>query len=201
VLIFLFEFVHLPYFANSKTASLFAQEINLDKSKQADLINTYYICKSGTVNIVSSAPLETIKAYSNALGGVIDRKKKTFIFTIRIATFDGFNSNLQKVHFNENYMESEKFPTATFKGKIIEEFDLSKNGTYQIRAKGFVTIHGVEKEKIINAKLVVENGKIFAESKFVVQLEDYNIKIPRIVNQKIAESINVSISMSLLPKP
>ena len=91
----------------------------------------------------SDAPLELIKASSNELKGVFIADKKQFAFTLNVNTFKGFNSPLQQEHFNENYLESNKYSRASFEGKIIEDIDLKKNGVYNIRAKGNLTVHGV----------------------------------------------------------
>lgn len=154
---------------------------------------------SGKVSFLSSAPLEKIKASSGKLYGVLDPVKRIFNFAIPISSFDGFNSPLQKEHFNENYLESQKIPKAYFKGKIIEEVNLMKEGIYQVRAKGMLTIHGIEKEYIIKSKIVSAGNKLTIESNFTIMLNDFGIRIPKVVNQKIAEEIVVTafIDMSI----
>ena len=159
-----------------------------------------YYSNAGTVRFASQAPLETIKAESKKLSGVLDVAKRTYAFTVLIQTFEGFNSPLQKEHFNENYMESDKIPSASFKGKIIEEVDLKTPGTYTVRAKGMMKIHGVEKEMIVKAKLNVKAGSITVDSGFSVPLRDFNINVPNIVNQKIASEILVDVKMDMIPK-
>ena len=116
-----------------------------------------------------------------------------------MASFQGFNSALQRTHFNENYIESEKFPNSTFKGKIIEEIDFTTQGTYQIRAKGLLNVHGINNDRIIRCAIQVETGKISVESNFTVPLDEHKIKIPSIVQQKIAEVIDVSILFEMKP--
>lgn len=157
-----------------------------------------YVGKNGKVKFTSDAPLELIEAASNKLSGVLDPQNNQFAFQIKINTFEGFNSDLQKGHFNENYMESSKFPKATFTGKLIEQIDLEKDGRYQVRAKGKLNIHGVEQVRIIKVTLTVANGKINARSKFTVPLTDHDITVPKIVYQKIATEIDVSINIDLV---
>lgn len=152
-----------------------------------------YETTSGLVKFSSVAPLEIIGSSSNELIGFMDISKKSFSFSISMKSFQGFNSSLQKVHFNENYVESERYPQATFKGKIIEDVDLSKNGVYELRAKGLFNIHGVEQERIIKAQATVNNKTIKIDSKFFVLLSDHNIPIPKVVNQKLANSIKLEI--------
>jgi polyisoprenoid-binding protein YceI len=151
----------------------------------------------GSIAIQSDAPLELIKAASTDLKGKLDAAKKLFAFTIKISSFKGFNSPLQKEHFNENYLESGKYPDAFFKGKIIEDVDFGKDGTYTIRAKGKLNIHGVEQERIIKSNMTIKNGQITIKSNFTVLLADHNIPIPKVVHEKLASEINVEVTAVL----
>lgn len=162
--------------------------------------SSVYMANNGEVKFISKAPLETIKAASKKLSGALDIDKRTFAFSIPIASFEGFNSPLQKEHFNENYLESDKIPKATFTGKVIEEMNLALPGTYTVRAKGNMNIHGVEKEMIIKSKIVSSGSQLSVESSFSVALKDFNINIPKLVNQKIAEEIFVDVKMDMMPK-
>jgi polyisoprenoid-binding protein YceI len=152
-----------------------------------------FISSSGTIQFRSVAPLETISATSRKLAGVIDAEALTFAFSVPIRSFDGFNNGLQKQHFYENYMEADKYPDATFTGKIIEHIDLSQPGTYQVRAKGQLTIHGRTKERIIKTDIVSTGTELKAKTSFSIPLMDHQIEVPRIVNQKIAREIDVTI--------
>lgn len=158
-----------------------------------------YVIKSGTIKFFSEAKEELIRASSEQLKGAIDLKKKTFLFKIAIPSFIGFNNPVQREHFNENYMESDKYPEAIFTGRIIEDVDVSKNGEYYVRSKGKLKIHGVERERTIRAHIVCKNGSITIQSDFIVPLAEHNIKIPRIVYDKLAPEINVSVSAILGP--
>jgi len=153
-----------------------------------------FIIRQGKVDFSSNAPLELIKASSSRLSGVIDTEKRTFAFKIPVSSFEGFNSALQREHFNENYMESKKYAEATFAGKIIETIDFNTDGEYTVRAKGKLNIHGVEQERIIKSKLKIGNGKIHVQTQFPVPLSDHNITIPKIVSQKIATEIEVLVN-------
>ncbi len=148
----------------------------------------------------SKAKLELIKAASGSLQGAIDATKRSFAFSIDMNSFQGFNSPLQKEHFNENYMESKKYPRASFAGRIIEDDDFTKDGVYNLRAKGKFTVHGVEQERIIQADVQVKNGIIQLKSQFTVHLADHEIKIPRIVHEKLAAEILVDINATLAAK-
>jgi polyisoprenoid-binding protein YceI len=159
-----------------------------------------FICKDGHTKFTSEAPLELIKAESKKTTGVLDQNTRNVAFSIVIESFEGFNSGLQKEHFRENYMETQKYPTATFKGKIIEDVDFSKNGVTTVRAKGIFNIHGTEFEKIVRVKMFIKNNEIDIETNFEIALDDHNIKIPKVVNQKIASVILVEVRATLKPK-
>jgi hypothetical protein len=159
-----------------------------------------YEVRNGTISFHSDAPKELISASSTGLRGIIDLHKKTFAFKIGIGSFMGFNSPLQREHFNENYMETSVFPEAYYSGKIIEDVELSKEGTYTIRAKGKLKIHGVEQERIIRATIVSANGKISVKSDFAVLLSDHDIKIPKVVNNKLAPEISVTVNATLVQR-
>lgn len=163
-------------------------------------VSNVFLTKNGKVYFKSNAPLELIEAVSNNLKGAIDTEKNTFAFTVSMSSFKGFNSPLQQEHFNENYLETKQFPNATFKGKIIERIDFTNDGKHTIRAKGTLNIHGVTQERIIKSSLTVKNGAFEVSSKFTVLLEEHNITIPKIVNQKIAEEIQVTINTSFQKK-
>jgi YceI-like domain len=155
---------------------------------------TVYLITKSQIQIRSEASLELINASSEKLKGALDPVARSFAFSIDMSSFDGFNSPLQKEHFNENYIESKKFPKATFTGRIIEDDDFTKDGTYTLRAKGKFSVHGVERERIIKGDLVVKKGIIQLKSNFTVLLADHNIKIPRIVYEKLASEIKVTIN-------
>lgn len=152
-----------------------------------------YLTQNGRVHFKSDAPLELIEARSEELKGAIDIDKGTFAFTLEILSFKGFNSRLQREHFNENYLESSKYPKAAFVGKIIEKLDFSQNGSYNVRAKGKLSIHAVDRERIIKSIVTVKNGELHLQSYFTVLLSEHEIAIPKIVHQKIAEEIEVKV--------
>jgi len=102
-----------------------------------------------------------------------------------------------EVHFNENYLESEKFPKSTFTGKIMDpaSVDFSKTGVYDVTVEGDLTIHGVTKKVSAKGSIEVTSGEINANSKFIIVPEDYNIKIPNVVRNNIAKTIEVTVTM------
>lgn len=149
--------------------------------------------ESGQIYFRSDAPLELIEAGSTELRGLIEPGSRHFAFAVRIRSFTGFNSPLQQEHFNENYLESHRYPEATFSGRIIEPVDFSTPGEYSVRAKGKLQVHGREQERIIRGTLQVQPPLIILRASFTVPLADHAISIPRVVYQKIAEEIEVSV--------
>ena len=152
------------------------------------------------IQFASNAELEVIKASSDQVQGLIEPSTNKFAFSVRIISFKGFNSELQRVHFNEKYLESERFPTASFSGKIIEELDLTKDGTYEVRAKGELDIHGVKQTRIIKSSLTVNGAKVFITSKFNLALSDHDITVPKIIGQKIATQIELIFTATMVLK-
>jgi polyisoprenoid-binding protein YceI len=159
-----------------------------------------YSIEKGSISFASNAQLELIKASSDKVQGLLDPTTNQFAFTIEIKSFQGFNSALQREHFNEKYMESEKFPKARFSGKIIESIDFTTDGTFDVRAKGDLEIHGIRQTRIIKSKLTIRNGQVEIESSFMVPLSDHNITIPNIVSQKIATEIEVDFRATMKPR-
>lgn len=149
------------------------------------------------MSFTSDAELEVIQASSEKVQGLIDPAGNTFAFTVEVKTFQGFNSALQREHFNDKYMESDKFPRARFSGKIIEPIVFTSDGAYDVRAKGELDIHGQKQIRIIKAHVVIKNGAIEIDSRFFVPLSDHNISIPTIVNQKIASEIEVDFTATM----
>lgn len=159
-----------------------------------------FVTTKGEINFTSNAKLEVIKAASNKVQGIIDPTNEQFAFIVKIQSFEGFNSNLQQQHFNERYMETDKYYDATFSGKIIEPVDFSNDGIYDVNAKGVLIIHGVKQLRIIPGKLKIEKGILQINSNFAIPLADHNIKIPTLVNEKIATEILVSLNIQMVQK-
>ncbi len=116
-------------------------------------------------------------------------------FSLSVKGFH-FSKPLMEEHFNENYMESEKFPKSTFKGQIVDfsNVNFAKDGTYSVAVKGDLTIHGVSKNVTVSGNIIIENGIVSSNSKFIITLADYNISIPKIVQQSIQKTIEIKVS-------
>lgn len=151
-----------------------------------------YKTTSGSVQFFSETPMENIAAVSKSLAGAINPGNNKLAFTVFISSFE-FENKLMQEHFNENYMESEKYPKASFSGKINEDINLKNDGTYTVTVAGKLNIHGVEKERTLKGTIAVKNGKLSLESNFDVKLADHNIDIPKLVVKNIAEVIAVTV--------
>jgi hypothetical protein len=150
--------------------------------------------KNGSIHFISNAPLELIEATSNDFRAVIDTVSGKFAFSVPMLSFLGFNSELQRTHFNENYLESKRYPNATFAGKMIEKWAPPTEQSRLVRAKGPFTVHGVTKERLIPAEISREGNAYRVKATFVVVLEEHNIKVPKLVAQKIASEITVTVN-------
>lgn len=198
--LFVFEIRQLIICSFMKRKHLILFFILVFTSSYANAPNLLFSTKSSTITFTSDAPLEFIKATSNQLKGWVNPDTKQFSFTINIKSFKGFKVFTQQKNFNENYLESNKYPQATFEGKIIEDIDLHRDGLYNIRAKGNLTIHGVMQERIIKCNLTIKNDIVNVKSNFIVVLEDHNITIPKVVSQKLATDIKVEVKTDLIEK-
>ena len=148
-----------------------------------------YLTRQGIVEFFSSTPIEDIKAYNNQVSCVLNYESGKFAFQVPIKGFM-FKNGLMQEHFNENYLESDIYPKSIFKGMINNWDSLAINdSTLNIRLVGELTIHGVTKTIEQNATIWRKNGNLVGKCKFIISLEDYDVKIPKIVRQNIAELI------------
>lgn len=157
-----------------------------------------YVTQAGETSFFSETPVENIVAVNKTVGAIINTSTNEIAVSMKMTAFE-FPNKLMQEHFNENYMESEKYPMGTFKGKIVEPIDYTKNGIYDVTARGQLTIHGVTIPRDLKGKLTVENQKISLISNFEVKLVDHKIDIPKIVFAKIAEVISVKINYAFSP--
>ena len=159
-----------------------------------------YMTKTATVDFISKTPIETFTALNKSGACLLDVSNGNLDVVINIKSFV-FEKQLMQEHFNENYMESEKFPKATFKGKItnITPEQLSKPGTYPGIVEGKLTIHGVSKDIKEKAQLKVQDKGMSLEGQFIVSPADYNIAIPGAVKDKIAKDVRIQVKANLEP--
>lgn len=176
------------------TLAISAAMVTVGKAQNA--ICSSLSCK---ISFFSSTPVEDISAVSSNAAGVISLQTREVAFKVANPSFE-FPNKLMQEHFNEKYMESEKYPISTFKGKINEDIDLSKDGEYKVTVTGKLNIHGVEKDRTIPGTVVVKGGTISIKSDFKVLVKDHNIEIPKLVVANIAEEIKVMIDAQLVAK-
>jgi len=153
-----------------------------------------FFTKTGSVTFFSSAPLEDIEAKTQKAISFLNIKTGEIQFKIPMTSFQ-FKKSLMQEHFNENYVESDKFPYATLKGKItnISAFDPTKTESQTLNFEGNITIHGITKNLKTTCSLMPKNKKIIGKSKFQIRVADHNIKIPKLVFQNIAEVVDVTV--------
>jgi hypothetical protein len=152
--------------------------------------------KSAKISFFSKTPMENISAVTNKAVSVWDLSSGQIEFSVLIKGFE-FDRALMQEHFNENYMESDLYPKATFKG-VVENpaaLVLTKDNTYKVKIIGSLTMHGVTKPLSIPATIVVKGGTVSASAGFTVAAEDYKIKIPSIVAEKISKQITVNVDV------
>lgn len=149
--------------------------------------------KNGQITFFSSTPIENIQAKTQKVASAINLDNGDIIFKVKINTFE-FAKKLMQEHFNENYMESDKYPFAEFKGKILNPQQIKGNGTYNVDVSGKLLIHGITKDYITKATIVLNNNQLSNISNFDIKLVDHNIKVPSIVGKNIAEVIQVKIA-------
>lgn len=159
-----------------------------------------HFTKTGHIWFYSHAPLEDITAHNYQVTSVIDSRTGDMAFKVTMSAFQ-FEKALMQQHFNEKYVESERFPESTFKGKIMDpaKVDFTKDGEYKAQVEGDLTIHGITKPVKADGTITVKGGKVFAKSLFQVAVADYDIKIPAAVKDNIAKTIDIHVDIAYEP--
>jgi len=157
-----------------------------------------YLTRTGQITFTASTPLETINPVNNESAAILDGATGDVIVETLIKGFK-FRITLMQEHFNEEYMESDKFPKASFKGKIadISKVDFAKDGTYQVHVNGKLAMHGVTRDVSMPATIKVAGNDITVTSAFSVIPEDYQISIPSLVRNKIAKTVQINVNALL----
>jgi polyisoprenoid-binding protein YceI len=159
-----------------------------------------FMTKNGYIGFYSHTPIEDIKGDNNQVASILDASTGEIVFQVLMKSFK-FEKALMEEHFNENYVESEKFPKSTFKGKIVNLSDInfSKPGVYKVTVTGDLSIHGVTKNISEPGEIEIAVNGVNATSKFTVIPEDYNIEIPSVVREKIAKEMAVTVDVKMAP--
>jgi polyisoprenoid-binding protein YceI len=157
-----------------------------------------YLTKTGKISFYSKATMEDIEAHNRAVGVLVNTETADLKFKVLIKSFV-FEKSLMQEHFNENYLESNKYPKASFSGKLknMSSVNFSKNGKYKVTVTGTLEIHGVKKKVSESGYIIIKNGTLGLESSFNITLADYKIKIPGAVRDKIAKTVKIVIDADL----
>lgn len=153
-----------------------------------------YFTKNGMISFTAGTALEDIDAVNKAASSVFDATTGQIEYAVLIKGFE-FKRALMQDHFNENYLESDKYPKSVFKGNILnpEKINFNKDGSYTVAVKGTLEMHGVKREITTNGKLNVKGESVDCTAEFRVLLSDYKIVIPSLVKDKISPDVNVKV--------
>jgi polyisoprenoid-binding protein YceI len=171
------------FFASLLLTTAFAQKYTVEKS---------------SVVFYSHATIEDITAENKKSSAIFNASTGEIVFSIPISEFQ-FAKSLMQEHFNEKYMDTDKYPKSTFKGKI-NGFDANAGGTQNAKATGKLFIHGVERDVEIPGTIEKSGDKLQFKSKFIVKLEDYKVDRPQLLWQNIAEQVEVTIDFLFKPQ-
>lgn len=159
-----------------------------------------FFTRDAKVKFFSDASMEKIEAVSKSGTAVLDAASGAMEWKVLIKGFL-FEKALMQEHFNENYMESSKYPDATFKGSItnFSDVNLNKDGAYQAKVKGKMKIHGVEKDMEVSGTITIGDGALKISSEFTVKCTDFNIKIEAAKVANISNDIKITVDATLNP--
>jgi len=157
-----------------------------------------YFTRNGTIEFYSETSVEDIKAINNQASCILDIENGDIAFSVQMKGFQ-FAKALMQEHFNENYVESDKYPAATFKGKILnyDKTKLTSGDDYEVEITGDLSLHGVTKQYTAQGKLKWNENRISGHSVFMAKVADFDIKIPATVINNIAESVRVTVDIDL----
>jgi polyisoprenoid-binding protein YceI len=151
-----------------------------------------------TISFFSKSPIEDITATNKKTTIVLKTTTNDIQFGVPMISFK-FRKPLMEEHFNENYVESDKYPICTFKGKINEQIDYTKDGEHKVSAKGTLNLHGVTKEIEATGTLTIKGNELSITSTFKIRVADYNIKVPSLYVRNVAEVVDVTVNATLEP--
>jgi len=159
-----------------------------------------YFTKSGQVSFNAGTSVEDIDATNNSAVSVFDAATGQMEFAVLVKGFE-FKKALMQEHFNENYMESDKYPKALFKGKIVnlDKVNFQQNGVYPVTVKGQLDMHGVKKDVETTGTMKVNGDAVASNAGFTVLLADYNIAIPSLVKDKVSKSVTIKVNCNYNP--
>jgi polyisoprenoid-binding protein YceI len=157
-----------------------------------------YLGDTGSVSFFSSTKAEDIDAVNKTAKPVMSIETGEFDIALINTSFD-FKKDLMKEHFNEDYMESDKYPKTTFTGKINGTIDYMEDGVHQVTVTGTMDMHGVKKQISVPGTITVKGGILYVYAKFNIKIADYNIKLPSVLSINVADNVDVTVNYSLKP--
>ncbi|WP_232010726.1 YceI family protein [Mucilaginibacter gotjawali] len=157
-----------------------------------------YLCKNARIAIFSGALIEDINAVTSSGLSIYNAASGELDFSVAISSLQ-FEKSFMQQHFNSDYMESDKYPRAIFKGKMLEHIDVTKDGDYPVTVNGRLSVHNITQNRTIQGNVAVKNGVITMTSEFIVKCADHHIDIPQILFYHIAENIKVTVSATYSP--
>jgi polyisoprenoid-binding protein YceI len=160
-----------------------------------------YLTRNGKITFFSHTAVEDIQAVNNEVTGTINSKTGALQFLVLIKSFQ-FRKAAMQQHFNSSdYMHSDKYPKADFKGTItdLSKVNFTKNGTYPVVVEGSLTIHGITNKVTATGSVTVKDGKLSTYAKFPVKLADYNVKVPAFTASKVAQVVDVTVTCTYEP--
>ena len=157
-----------------------------------------FATKNGHIKFFSETPLEKIEAHNQQVNAAYDQQSGFFVFKVLMKSFE-FEKALMQEHFNENYVESNKFPNATFLGKVMNysEMNFSKDGIYKVDIDGKLTLHGVTKSVQEEGTFEIKQGKLLGKAKFNILLSDFQVSIPGTVANNISNAVEITVEIVL----
>jgi hypothetical protein len=162
-----------------------------------------YMTRTGKISFNATSPKspEKIEAVNNEVASILNSKTGDFVFQLPVKSFK-FERELMQQHFNENYMESDKFPKSEFKGKIsnLADANLGKDGTYNVTVAGKLSIHGVTNDVSVPGTITVKGKDVTAKAKFTIKMADYKITVPTVVADKVSKEASITIDAALIQK-
>jgi hypothetical protein len=157
-----------------------------------------YMSKAGYISFFSASIMEDIEAKNNKVAAVFDLGSGQLAFSVPVREFQ-FKRTLMQEHFNENYMESDKYPKATFTGQLTNAAQVLKQlptATQNVEVEGQLTLHGVTRKVAVSGTLQLRDGQLVIFAYFNIAPADYAIDIPLLVREHIAKSVSVRVSMT-----
>jgi polyisoprenoid-binding protein YceI len=154
------------------------------------------LTRNGSISFYSKAPLENIEANTQTAVSVLDKKTGQIEFSVLVKSFT-FEKALMQEHFNEDYLESDKFPKSTFKGHIedLGKISFDKDGKYFVSVTGELTIHGQSRTLTTPVTFTILKGTALADAQFDIALSDYRVAIPSLVKDKISKTVKIAVRL------